>query len=64
MKEKLMSRKFWAMIIGVIMGVAMAFGVDASEISEVAGAMTSLVSLVVYMYTEGKIDAAKYNSKE
>ncbi len=64
MKEKLMSRKFWAMIIGVIMGVAMAFGVDASEVSEVAGSMTSLVSLVVYMYTEGKIDAAKFNSKE
>lgn len=64
MMEKLMSRKFWAMIIGVVMGVAMAFGVDASEVSEVAGAMTSLVSLVMYMYTEGKIDAAKFNSKE
>lgn len=64
MKEKLMSRKFWAMIIGVIMGVAMAFGVDASEVSEVAGAMTSMVSLVMYMYTEGKVDAARYNGKE
>ena len=64
MMNKLTSRKFWAMIIGVIMGVAMAFGVDATEVSEVAGTMTTLVSLVVYMYTEGKIDAAKYNSKE
>lgn len=64
MMQKLTSRKFWAMIIGVIMGVAMAFGVDATEVTEVAGTMTTLVSLVVYMYTEGKIDAAKYNSKE
>jgi uncharacterized membrane protein len=57
-KEKLSSRKLWAAIVGVIMGVAMVFGLDESTITDVAGAVVSIVSLMTYIITEGKIDAA------
>ena len=56
--SKLTSRKFIAMLLGVAVGCAIVFGVDGEEISTVAGAVTSIVSLVYYMFTEGKIDEA------
>ena len=57
-KEKLSSRKLWAAIVGVVMGVAMVFGLDKGTITDVAGAVVSIVSLMTYIITEGKIDAA------
>ena len=60
MKEilrKLSSRKLWMAIAGVTTGIAMALGVDAAEIGTVAGAVTALVSIVTYIYVEGKVDA-------
>ena len=56
--RKLTSRKLWMAIAGVTTGIAMILGVDGSEISDVTGAVVSLVSAIVYIYTEGKIDAA------
>lgn len=57
MIKKLTSRKLWMAIAGVATGVAMVLGVDTGEIGTVAGAVTTLVSVVVYIITEGKIDA-------
>ena len=60
MKEilrKLSSRKLWMAIAGVATGVAMALGVDSTEIGTVAGAVTALISVVTYIYVEGKVDA-------
>ena len=57
--QKLSSRKLWTAIAGVIMGVAMVFGLDTNTISTIAGAVVALVSVVSYIRTEGKIDAAK-----
>ena len=58
MLTKLKSRKFWTAMIGIIVGIAISFGVDAEAISRVAGAITVLGSVMTYIYTEGKIDAA------
>lgn len=55
--NKLTSRKFLTCIAGVVMGVCMVFGVDEGDVSTVAGAVTAVVSIVSYIYTEGKIDA-------
>lgn len=60
MKEilyKLKSRKLWLAIAGAAAGIAMAFGVDASDIQTVAGAVTTVISVVVYIVVEGKVDA-------
>lgn len=57
-KEKLSSRKLWAAIVGVLMGIAMVFGLDESTITDVAGAVVSIASLMTYIITEGKVDAA------
>ena len=36
----------------------MVFGLDQNVITQVAGAVTALASVIVYIATEGKIDAA------
>lgn len=56
--DKLKSRKLWTAIIGVIAGVAMAFGLDTQDVGAVSGAVVSVVSVVTYIITEGRIDAA------
>lgn len=57
-KKKLSSRKLWAAVAGVVTGLAMVFGLDESVITTVAGAVTALASVVTYILTEGKVDAA------
>lgn len=54
---KLSSRKLWAAVAGVVAGLAMVFGLDETVISTVAGAVVSVMSVITYIITEGKIDA-------
>ena len=56
--KKLKSRKLWAAMIGITAGLAVVFGIDESVINTVAGAVISASSVVAYIITEGKIDAA------
>ena len=58
LKRKLSSRKLWAAVAGVVTGLAMVFGLDESVISSVAGAVVSVASVITYIITEGKVDAA------
>jgi phage shock protein PspC (stress-responsive transcriptional regulator) len=60
--QKLTSRKFLLALVGVVSGLAMAFGVEGSEITEVvstvAGIVAALGSIVAYNVAEAKVDAA------
>lgn len=56
--DKLNSRKLWAALVGVVVGLAAAFGLDESEWTQVAGIVTSAVSVIAYIFGEAKIDAA------
>ena len=56
--RKLTSRKLWLALAGVATGVAMVLGIDGTEITSVAGAVTALASVITYIITEGKVDAA------
>ena len=58
MIKKLTSRKLWMAIAGVATGIAMVLGIDGSEISTVAGSVTTILSVVTYIIMEGKVDAA------
>ena len=57
-KRKLSSRKLWAAVAGLIAGLAMVFGLDENTVTSVAGAVVSVASVVTYIITEGKVDAA------
>jgi hypothetical protein len=57
MKKKLMSRKLWLAIAGLATGLALVLGVDGGDISNVAGAVTAVASVITYIVTEGSIDA-------
>lgn len=56
--DKLKSRKLWAAFVGVIVGIAAAFGLQESEWVQIAGMVTSAASVVAYICGEAKIDAA------
>ena len=55
--QKLTSRKLWMAIAGIATGIAMAFGVESTDVGTVAGAVTALISVVTYIITEGTVDA-------
>jgi len=55
--KKLKSRKFLTCVAGVVMGLCMIFGLDANAVNTISGAVTSLGSILIYIYSEGKIDA-------
>lgn len=56
--KKITSRKFFAALAGLVAGVAMVFGLDESIITQVSGAVVSVASVIAYIITEGRIDAA------
>ena len=56
--NKFKSRKFLTCIAGVIIGLCMVFGLDEGSVNTIAGAVTAVVSIATYIYSEGKIDAA------
>lgn len=58
-KEKLSSRKLWAAVVGVVVGLAAAFGITENDYAQIVGVVTSAVSVVGYIFGEAKVDAAK-----
>ncbi|MCI1930515.1 MAG: hypothetical protein LKJ13_02335 [Clostridia bacterium] len=61
--KKLSSRKLWACIAGVAVGVATSLGADSSTLQTISGAVISAVSLISYISAEAKIDAAGAGSE-
>lgn len=57
--NKLTSRKFWVAAAGVIVGIVVAFGGDAGEISEIAGTVATVVMGVTYILGEALVDSAR-----
>lgn len=57
-KRKLSSRKFWAAISGVVMSIMMAFGQNAEQQERIAGVISSVGVLAVYILSEGAVDKA------
>lgn len=55
--RKLTSRKLWMAIAGIATGIAVALGVESSDVATVTGAVTALISAVTYIIAEGKVDA-------
>ena len=64
--QKLTSRKLWFAIVGVVIGIAMYFGVEGGEIemivARLSGAAAAIGSILGYINGEAKVDAARENS--
>ena len=60
--RKLTSRKFLLALVGVVSGLALAFGVEGSEITNmvttIGGIVTALGSAVAYIGAEARVGAA------
>lgn len=62
--QKLTSRKLWTAIVGIVVGVAAAFGLPDNDIAQIAGIVASAMSVVAYITGEAKVDAASAKSAE
>lgn len=61
--QKLTSRKLWMALAAVAVGLAMIFGAEASEITATIGAFSAALAVVVYIFTEAKIDTKAASKK-
>lgn len=57
--QKLSSRKFWAFVAGFVTSIMIAFRFNEEVIVQVTAIIGALGALVMYLYTEGKIDTAR-----
>jgi|LSQX01.1.fsa_nt_gb uncharacterized membrane protein len=57
-KQKLSSRKFWAMIIGFV-GSLLAMFLSNDIVLQITGLLGQVAAIVVYMLSEAMIDAAR-----
>ncbi len=60
--RKLTSRKFLLAVVGMVSGIALAFGVEGNEINEIVQAVAGIIaaagSAIAYINAEAKVDAA------
>lgn len=66
--RKLTSRKFLLALVGVVSGLAMAFGVTGEEVNRVVsvigGLLTTMGSIAAYSIAESNVDAAREGNQE
>ena len=63
-KQKLSSRKFWAMLAALVTALLIAFKVDALTIENATAIISALAVVAVYIFAEGKVDAARASVDE
>lgn len=55
-KQKLSSRKFWAMVAGVALCVCVIFGVEDITAQQIIALITAVGTLVAYIFSEAAVD--------
>lgn len=63
-KEKLSSRKFWALIAALVLSVLVFFNVGENQIAQITSIITAFGSIAVYIFAEASIDKARANAQE
>lgn len=58
-KQKLSSRKFWALIVGFITPLLLAFGIADNIVAQVAAIITAGGAVVAYLFAESIVDSAR-----
>ena len=52
-------KKILTMILGIVSGLMIAFGLEPDEVNVIAGAIVAVVSAASYLFVEGKIDVER-----
>lgn len=63
-KEKLSSRKFWALIAALVLSILVFFNVGENQIAQITSIITAFGSIAVYIFAEASIDKARANAQE
>ncbi len=63
-KQKLTSRKFWIAIVGIIVGIAAAFGIRDNDYAQIAGVITSIASAISYVVGEAIVDKSRLEANK
>lgn len=56
--RKLSSRKLWVTVVGVVVGIAAAFGITENDYAQMVGLIGAIASAINYVHTEGLVDKA------
>jgi 5-bromo-4-chloroindolyl phosphate hydrolysis protein len=62
-KQKLSSRKFWALISALVISVLVFFNVGDNEIAQVTSIIAAFGSVAAYIFAEAAVDKARVNEK-
>lgn len=63
-KEKLSSRKFWAMLAALIVAALIFFNVGENQIAQISSIIGAFGSIVVYMLAEASVDKTRNVTNE
>ena len=63
-KEKLSSRKFWAMLAALIVAALIFFNVGENQIAQISSIIGAFGSIVVYMLAEASVDKTRNITNE
>lgn len=58
-KQKLSSRKFWALVAGVATSALVLAGAGEDTTVKIVGLITSVGAVVAYIFAEAHVDASK-----
>jgi len=61
-KAKLASRKFWALVAGLVSSLLVAFNVSEGSVAQVTAIITAFGSVAVYIFAEASVDKAAANN--
>ena len=63
LKEKLLSRKFWAGLAGFIAPILVLFKMPENDVTTVTALLTSCGSLIAYIFAETSVDMARESTQ-
>lgn len=55
-------KKILTMILGIVSGLAMIFGLEQTDVNVISGAIVAVGSVISYLMVEGKIDVERLRS--
>ena len=63
-KQKLSSRKFWSMVIGVVTALLVLFNVPDLTIEKIIALISAEGVLIAYVFAEGDVDSNRIQQGE